>query len=156
LGHYYVYAQTLFPEVVFEYVIKDSPGLCAIGASLLPEVTFVSNDAEALGQSYDFVFASSSLHYARDHYGPPLVRLRAGMADGDPYAVPRTKQRLCSVQGPHRYAYVTEYPGWSVNTLKMLDFVAARGFDLARQFFVAEQHSTALRRSRQANVGRPS
>ena len=54
---------------VLDYVVKDLPPFCEAGAALLPEVTFLSDEDAALGRSYDFVFASSSVHYTRDHYG---------------------------------------------------------------------------------------
>ena len=62
VGHYFVYARKLFPEIDMEFVIKDLPGLCEIGRELLPGATFVSNETQALSRRYDFVFASSSIH----------------------------------------------------------------------------------------------
>ena len=97
LGHYYVYARALMPTLL-DYVVKDLPGLCAAGASLLPEVTFLSEENVALRRSYDFVFASSSLHYARDHYGltRALVRLRSGLADDHPDPVSSSTPTISS------------------------------------------------------------
>ena len=53
LGHYYVYARALMPTLTLDYVVKDLPGFCAAGASLLPEVTFLSDEDVALKRSYD-------------------------------------------------------------------------------------------------------
>jgi putative methyltransferase (TIGR04325 family) len=141
LGHYYVYARALFPDLVLDYVVKDLPGFCATGAALLPEVTFLSDEAKAIGRSYDFVFVSSSLHYARDHYG--LLDSLCGcarhwlMITRTPF-VEQTDDFVV-VQRPHLYGYMTEYPGWFMNRARMLDFMSERGFDLIRQFLVAEQ-----------------
>ena len=141
LGHYYVYARALFPDLVLNYVIKDLPGLCTVGASLLPEVTFLSEENEVLRRSYDFVFASSSVHYARDHYG--LLQRLCDCAR-DWLMITRTPflehaDDFVVVQRPHMYGYMTEYPGWFMNRAKMLNFVAARGFELVRQFLIAER-----------------
>jgi putative methyltransferase (TIGR04325 family) len=140
LGHYYVYARALMPALPLHYVVKDLPGLCAAGSSLLPNVKFVSDDGEALARSYDFVFASSSVHYTRDHYGL-IDRLCASagewlMLTRMPF-VERNDDFLV-VQRPYLYGYITEYPGWFTNRTRMLDFISARGFDLERQFLVAE------------------
>jgi putative methyltransferase (TIGR04325 family) len=141
LGHYYVYARALFPDLVLNYVVKDLPGLCGAGASLLPEVTFVSDESEALSQSYDFVFASSSVHYTRDHYH--LLERLCGCASNW-LMITRTPfvekaDDFVVVQRPYMYGYMTEYPGWFMNRTKMLDFVSGCGFGLIRQFIVAEQ-----------------
>jgi putative methyltransferase (TIGR04325 family) len=141
LGHYYMYARVLMPTLSLEYVVKDLPPFCEAGAALLPEVTFVSEDSVALGRSYDFVFASSSLHYARKHYDL-LGRLCDSAQDWLmitrlPF-VEHTDDFVV-LQRPHMYGYMTEYPGWFMKRAKMLDFVAARGFELVRQFLVAER-----------------
>ena len=140
LGQYYVYSRALMPALPLEYVVKDLPGFCVAGESLLPAVKFVSDEGEALARSYDFVFASSSLHYTRDYYGL-LGRLCASagewlMLTRMPF-VERSDDFLV-VQRPYIYGYLTEYPGWFTNRTRVLDFVSARGFDLERQFLVAE------------------
>jgi putative methyltransferase (TIGR04325 family) len=141
LGHYYVYARTLMPSLTLDYVVKDLPGFCAAGAPLLPQVTFLSNEDATLKRSYNFVFASSSVHYTRDHYR--LIDRLCGCAR-DWLMITRTpfvehSDDFVVVQRPHMYGYMTEYPGWFMNRAKMLDFVTARGFELARQFLVAER-----------------
>jgi putative methyltransferase (TIGR04325 family) len=141
LGHYYMYARALIPTLPLEYVVKDLPSFCETGTALLPEVTFVSEDSVALGRSYDFVFASSSLHYARKHY-----ELLGRLCDSAQDWLMITRMPFVEhaadfvvVQRPHKYGYLTEYPGWFMNRAKMLDFVSARGFEFVRQFLVAEQ-----------------
>jgi putative methyltransferase (TIGR04325 family) len=141
LGHYYAYARALMPTLALDYVVKDLPDLCAAGRCLLPEVTFLSDEDVALGRSYDFVFASSSVHYTRDHY--QLIDRLCSSARGW-LMITRTPfiehaDDFVVVQRPHMYGYMTEYPGWFMNRPKMLDFVAARGFELVRQFLVAER-----------------
>jgi hypothetical protein len=41
------------------------------------------------------------------------------------------------------YGYMTEYPGWFINRQRLVDFVAARGLVLERQFLVAEEPNVA-------------
>jgi putative methyltransferase (TIGR04325 family) len=141
LGHYYVYARALFPGLKLDYVIKDFPGFCAAGERLLPDASYLSDEARALGRSYDLVFASSSLHYTRDYYGL-LGRLCDSAAEWLMITRAPIVQRsddFVVVQRPYMYGYMTEYPGWFINRQRLLDFVFARGFVLERQFLVAEE-----------------
>jgi putative methyltransferase (TIGR04325 family) len=140
LGHYYVYARELLPEIALDYVVKDLPGLCAAGRELLPDVAFVSNDDEALAQRYDLVFASSSLHYARHHY-----RLLDRLCDSAARWLMVTRAPMIQqhddfvvVQRPHMYGYMTEYAGWFMNKDRFLNHIAARGLALEREFVVGE------------------
>ena len=141
LGHYCIYAHRLFPELAIDYVIKDLPQLCRLGAELVPQAKFVVDEAEALARRYDLVFASSSLHYARDPYDL-LDRL---CASADKWLmITRTPiierhDDFIVVQRPHFYGYMTEYPGWFMNRKRLVDFANARKFSLERQFLVAER-----------------
>ena len=81
------------------------------------------------------------MHYTRDHYR--LIDRLCGCAR-DWLMITRTPfiehaDDFVVVQRPHMYGYMTEYPGWFMNRAKMLDFVVARGFELVRQFLVAER-----------------
>jgi putative methyltransferase (TIGR04325 family) len=140
IGHYFVYARRLYPEFDLDYVIKDLQGLCEAGRERLPEATFVSESTQALMRRYDFVFASSSLHYVRDCYAL-LDRLCASA--GNWLMVTRTPflemhEDFVVVQRPHMFGYITEYPGWFLNRKRFIDFVTTRGFSLDREFLVAE------------------
>lgn len=141
LGHYYVYAHALFPDLQLDYTIKDFHGFCEAGRQLLPAVTYTSDESQALSRSYDIVFASSSLHYTRDHYG-----LLGRLCDsaGEWLLVTRTpfverSRDFVVVQRPHMYGYMTEYAGWFINRPRFLEFVASRGLELQRQLLVAEE-----------------
>ncbi len=140
MGHYFVYARKLFPELELDYVIKDLPALCDAGRQLLPEAVFVSDEEQALARQYDLVFASSSLHYVRNCYGL-LDRICACaarwlMITRMPFV--ETHDDFVVVQRPHMYGYMTEYPGWFLNRRRVTDFVRKRGFALDREFLVAE------------------
>ncbi len=141
LGHYYVYATRLFPDVPFDFTIKDLAGLCATGAKLLPGATFEPDEAKALSRKYDLVFASSSLHYTRDRYGL-LGRLCDSANEW--LMITRTPvveqhDEFVVVQRPHAYGYMTEYPGWFMNKKRLSDFMNDKNFSLERQFLVAER-----------------
>ncbi len=141
LGHYYVYARALFPDLKLDYVIKDFPGFCEAGGKLLPDAKYLSDESEALSRAYDFVFASSSLPYTRDLYGL-VAKLCDSAADW--LMITRTPMiehhdDFVVVQRPHMYGYMTEYAGWFINRRRLVDFVVARGFCLEREFLVAEE-----------------
>jgi putative methyltransferase (TIGR04325 family) len=141
IGHYFVYARKLYPELALDYVVKDLPCLCEAGRQLVPEATFISDEARALSRRYDLVFASSSLHYTRDCYGL-LDRLCAAsarwlMITRTPFV--ETHDDFVVVQRPHSFGYMTEYPGWFLNRKRVVDFVTQRGLVLEREFLVAER-----------------
>jgi putative methyltransferase (TIGR04325 family) len=141
LGQYFVYARNLYPELTFDYVIKELPKACEVGRTLVPQVTFLADDEAALSRQYDLVWASSSVHYTRDRYGL-LRRLCASAASSIMITrLPVVEQHddFLVVQRPHRYGYMTEYPGWFMNKERFLSFMKERGFQLVREFLVAEQ-----------------
>lgn len=143
LGHYYIYARALFPEVSFDFTIKDLTPLCRAGAALIPEVTYLDDDHLALSRRYDLVVASSSIHYSRDPY-----KIIGDLCDsvGEWLLVTRTpivehSQDFVVVQRPHAYGYLTEYPGWFMNRTRLVNSVTRKGLSLERQFLVGEQPS---------------
>ena len=141
LGHYCVYARKLFPNLTIDYVIKDLPGLCALGAELVPEATFVVDETEALARRYDLVFASGSLHYVRDPYDL-LDRLCASAEEWLMITrVPSIERHddFVVLQRPYLHGYMTEYSGWFMNRKRLVDFAGQRKFSLERQFLVAER-----------------
>ena len=155
LGHYYMYAHVLFPDLKLDYVIKDFPGFCEAGRKLLPDAKYVSDESAAFSRSYDFVFASGSLHYTRDHYG-----LVGRLCDSSAEWLMITRMPMIEnhddfvvVQRPHMYGYMTEYPGWFINRRRMVDFVTARGFRLERQFLVAEEPNVPNAPERAVDIG---
>ena len=145
IGHYYQYARALFPHSEFRYVIKDFEELSAAGRPRNPGARFVETDQAALAAPHDLVFASSSLHYARDVFGL-LDRLAA--ASTRYLFVTRTPfveraDDFVVVQRPHRYGYMTEYAGWFLNRTKFEEFLAGRGLRLERAFMLAERPHVA-------------
>ena len=142
LGQYFVYARNLYPEFTFDYVIKELPEACEIGSTLVPEATFLADEKAALSRQYDLVWASSAVHYTRDCYGL-LDRFCASAISSIMITrLPVLEQHddFLVVQRPHRYGYMTEYPGWFMNKERLASFMSARGFKLVREFLVAEQY----------------
>lgn len=141
LGHYYIYARALLPEVDFEYHCRDLPLLTAGGRQVLPNAQFHDTDEEALSRTYDLVLASSSLHYSRD-----WRRTLQGLASATDHYLYVTRQPFVEtgpsfvvVQRPYRHGYETEYPGWFLNRTEFLAEARGFGLDLLREFLIAER-----------------
>jgi putative methyltransferase (TIGR04325 family) len=140
LGQYFVYAQSLYPDLTFDYVIKELPRACEVGRTLVPQATFLADDEAALSRRYDLVWASSSVHYTRDCYGL-LHRLCASATSSimiTRLPVVEEHDDFLVIQRPHRYGYMTEYPGWFLNKERFLSFMKERGFQFVREFLIAE------------------
>ena len=141
VGHYYLYARRLLPELALEYVIKDLPPLCAAGRELAPSAIFWSEDAQVFSQTYDLVFASSSVQYNRDFYRT-LAQLceatgRWLFITRSPFI--REHDDFVVVQRPSRYGYLTEYAAWFVNRNRFVAFVESKNFTLEREFLLDER-----------------
>lgn len=141
IGHYASLASELFPGVHFDYVIRELDTLANAGRSLLPQVSFLCDDDEALSQPYDLIFASSSLQYSRNIYDLLSKIAESGsrwiMVCRMPF-VDHTDDFVV-LQRPHRYGYDTEYTGWFLNRFKFIDFMKAKGYRLDREFLNDER-----------------
>ncbi len=141
LGHYYLLARALVPEVELEYHCKDLPIICGRGRILLPEVHYHDEVESCLGRRYDLVVASSSLHYS-EHWREIAAQLVA--MTGSFLFVTRTPVVFRSpsfvvVQRPTRFHYGTEYLGWFLNRAELLDALDSLGTELVREFLVDER-----------------
>ncbi len=140
IGHYYLLAQALLPGVKIEYHCKDVPILCEHGARLFPNQHFTSNNS-CFERSYDFVLASTSLHYTEDWQGL-LQRLASVTSDYLYIAnLPCIEQAnsYVFVQRPYQYGYNTEYLGWAINRTEFLQTAKRSGLDLIREFVYGYQ-----------------
>jgi putative methyltransferase (TIGR04325 family) len=137
IGHYYVLAKSLLPGVKIEYHCKDLPLLAQHGSQLFPDQRFYSGD-ECLNGSYDFVMASSSLHYSQD-WQQVLSKL----------AHAATKYLLITrlptvvdapsfvfLQRPYAFGYDTEYLGWCLNRDTFVAEADKLGLALVREFII--------------------
>ena len=100
-------------------------------------MTFHTDDA-CLERSYDLVFASSSLQYARDW--ADLLR-RLGRATDGFLLVTRLPIALDApsfvvLQRAYAYGYATEYLGWVVSRTELLSEAAANGLALERELLL--------------------
>ncbi len=141
IGHYYLYARHLFPRARLDYTVKELASLCRMGTALNKGAKFLDDECEVLSLPYDLVFASSSLHYTRDIYG---LTARLCAAAAGYLFVTRTPfvdeaPDFVVVQRPYRYGYHTEYAGWFLNRSRFIGFVEDRGFELDREFMLAER-----------------
>jgi putative methyltransferase (TIGR04325 family) len=141
IGQYYRYAKAFYPDVPWDFSVKEVAELAEAGRARNPGATFFSDDAMALSRRYDGVCASGSIMYDRDvhrligklcyaaeHY---LLVTRTPFLDvSDDFVV---------VQRPYRYGYMTEYAGWFLNRERFIRTVEGHGFVLDREFPLAER-----------------
>jgi putative methyltransferase (TIGR04325 family) len=140
IGHYYLLAQALLPDVRIEYHCKDVPLLAEYGAKLFPDQRFYA-DESCLERTYDFVLASTSLHYCED-----WQRVLAGLAKatGEYLYITRLPTVVQApsyvfIQRPYAYGYNTEYLGWCLNKAEFLAEAGKLGLSLVREFVIGEQ-----------------
>ena len=140
IGHYCVLAQSLLPSVEIEYHCKDVPLMVQRGLELFPDQHFCS-DGACLDREYDFVMASSSLHYERD-WKALLGRLSAATARWlfvTRLPVVWSAPSYVFLQRPYKYGYGTEYLAWSFNRDEFLGIASQSGLELVREFVLGER-----------------
>ncbi len=139
LGHYFVLARALMPDLVLDYHVKDLPEFCERGRALLPEVTFHDDDTYK-ERSFDLVVASGALQYSQDWQdaasdlarvaGRHLYITRLPVFLGHPSAVVRQDARA--------HGFDSSFVGWFLNRPEFLAHLATCGVTLAREFYLAE------------------
>lgn len=140
LGHYYLVSQALVPDLEIDYHCKDVRVLADYGRELFPQAHFYA-DETCLGRSYDFVLASTSLHYSPDW----LATLKALAGATAEYMfvtrlpIVRQADSYVFVQRPYQYGYDTEYLGWCLNRKEFLEGAQTAGLNLVREFIIGEQ-----------------
>jgi putative methyltransferase (TIGR04325 family) len=144
IGHYCRLARALAPGVEIEYHCRDVPLLAAQGARLFPDQHFHGDDA-CFDRTYDFVLASTSLHYSRDWRDTVrrLARATAGRLLVTRLPVSERAPSYVFVQRPYAYGYGTEYLAWCLNRGEFLGGCAACGLEMEREFVIAEQPDIA-------------
>jgi len=140
IGHYYVLAKSLLPGVKIEYHCKDLALLAQHGSLLFPDQRFYSDD-ECLNGSYDFVMASSSLHYSQD-----WQQVFAKLAHvATKYLLVTRLPTVVEVpsfvflQRPYQFGYDTEYLGWCLNRDSFLAEADKLGLVLVREFVIGQR-----------------
>ena len=146
IGHYYLLARALLPNVRIDYHCKDVPVLAEYGAQLFPEQHFYTDDSY-LERTYDIVMASTSMHYIKDWQG--LLADLAGATQDYLYitGLP-TVLHAPSFVFVQR-AYDTEYIGWCLNREEFLKCAETTGLELLREFLVG--HKPFIHRAPEQN-----
>jgi putative methyltransferase (TIGR04325 family) len=140
LGHSFLLARSLWPELALDYCVRDLPEMAKVGRELLPELRYVDCDADAFARRYQLVVASGSMHYAVDW----RTQLQAlANATSEWLYVTRLPTLMNAnsyvfVQRVRGLGYDTEYLGWSLNRNEFLTAVTDLGFVLMREFLVDE------------------
>jgi putative methyltransferase (TIGR04325 family) len=139
IGHYYLLAKAVLPDVRIDYHCMDVPLFTEYGSYLFPNQHFYA-DESCLKHKYDFVIASGSLHYAE-----AWQKLLAGLAGATQEylyiaRLPIVLQTSSYVflQRPYSYGYNTEFLAWCLNRTSFLDETERLGLILLREFFTAE------------------
>ena len=133
LGHFYLLARALHPQLELEYHCKDLPLLADEGRTLLPEVHFHTDD-ECLREQYDLIVVSGALQYVRA-WKQFVPRLAQAAAPHLYVALTPTVEHCASfvfIQRPPMYG--TAYLGWCFNRSEIQAECAASGLSLVREF----------------------
>lgn len=142
IGHYYIFARALLPEIVINYHCKDLPTLVAHGTKLFPNQYFYT-DESCLEQKFDFVMASGSMHYDQD-WAKLLCKL-AQASKGYLFItrlpIVLSVPSFIFIQRPYRYGYNTEYLGWCINREEFLTKAEKLSLKLIREFIIDEHPS---------------
>lgn len=140
IGHYYMIAKKLMPELEINYTSKDIPLMCRHGKEFAPEATFDPTDA-CLEQKYDLVLSSASLYYSPDWQ--VTFKNLAKAAQGYLFVtrLPMVKKinSFVAVQRVYHYGYDTEYLGWCINEGELLAVAESAGLELVRKFITGER-----------------
>jgi putative methyltransferase (TIGR04325 family) len=144
LGHQHAIAQSVLPDVQFDWHTRELPAVCREGRLASPSMSFHESD-DCLDRSYDLVLASSSLQYAEDwraHLGRLCHATRESLLlTRVPLVV--SQPSFVVIQRAQAYGYDTEYLGWVFNRTELLDEAAATGLRLVREFFLQEPMDVA-------------
>jgi putative methyltransferase (TIGR04325 family) len=144
LGHFYVLARQLFPDLELDYHCRELPAVCAEGREVLPEVAFHDTD-DCFERSYDLVIASNSVQYEEDWQA--LLRQLADATASWMFLtrvpVARLHPSFVVLQRAHRYGYATEYLGWVINRDELLDAAHDAGLELERELVLLPELTVA-------------
>lgn len=140
IGHYYLISRALMPDLEIDYHCKDVPLLVEHGRELFPRAHFYVDD-DCLRRQYDFVLASTSLHYSQDWAAAlnGLIKATDGHIFITQLPIVFQAASFVMVQRPYKYGYDTEYLGWCLNREEFLQTAAAAGAELLREFIVGYQ-----------------
>jgi putative methyltransferase (TIGR04325 family) len=141
LGHYYLLARAVVPDLELDYHCKDFTHMCRLGRELLPEVHFHDTVEGVRGKRYDLVIASSSLHYSENwrEVASDLVAMTGSYLFITRMPIVLRSRSFVVVQRPHGLNYRTEYFGWFLNRGELVDTLQALGMTMLREFLIDER-----------------
>jgi putative methyltransferase (TIGR04325 family) len=153
LGHYYLLAKTLLPDVGIEYTCYDLPKMAALGSELLHGQRFTSDD-RCFDRKYDLVVVSSSLHYSRN-WSEVLTRLAKATKSYLYLArlpIVITEKSFVYVQRTYKYGYNSEMLSWCFNEGELQNCIRTLKFILLREFDYGEH--VPIFRAPEKNISR--
>jgi putative methyltransferase (TIGR04325 family) len=134
LGHYYLIARALLPDVVFDYHCKELPAMANEGKRVNPQVKWHTDDS-CLSRPFDLIMFSIVLTYIRDW--KTLLRRASGSTTRYLYiqepAIERTPSYL-SLQKFRGAAMLYQ----SFNKAELCEAVQSTGLRLIREFWFGE------------------
>ncbi len=140
LGQYFLIAKRLMPGLKIDYTCKETSEMCAIAKKLFTQGFFSDSIDIIFSQKYDFILASSSLHYEKNW--KKLVHNLAQCINGrghllvtyQPFV--EKSSSFVFIQRPYQYGYQTEYLGWCLNKMEFLDGASKAGLHCIQEFII--------------------
>jgi len=141
VGQYWEICRAVAPDLELDYHCRELPEFVRRGREIYPQIAFHDDDTWA-SRTYDFVFASSSLHYVEDWRRQ--LRNLARVAVGGRLFVTRipvafSGESYVFVQRPYAWGFATEYAAWCFNRNEFLDECARIGLSRAWEFVSGER-----------------
>jgi putative methyltransferase (TIGR04325 family) len=140
LGKYLRIANIFFPHLKINYTCKETTEICGVAQRLQLVGRFSDNDNEVFNSKYDFVLASSSLHYEKDwqqllfHTSNSLNENGYLLVTLQPFI--KYNKSFVFIQRPYQYNYQTEYLGWCLNEEEFLKETSKLGLDCLQEFII--------------------
>ena len=135
LGHYGLAARHLLPNLDFDYVVKELPGLCAVGTAHNSSARFVADDDVCFARTYDIVMANGSLHMLQD-WKATLARMACATTSILLInAVPLVEKAASFVilQRLRSRGFHNDFYSWAINRQELLGEAARHGLALERE-----------------------
>ena len=145
IGHYSQICRAVASDLELDYHCRELPEFARRGREIYPIVTF-HDDESWRERTYDFVFASSSLHYVESWRDK--LRELAAVAPGRRLFITRIPvvfeaASFVFVQRPYAWGFGTEYASWCFNRCEFLQGATELGLSPAWEFVTGERAEIA-------------
>jgi putative methyltransferase (TIGR04325 family) len=140
VGHYYVLARALRPDLRISYHCKELPVIAECGRKLVQDIVFYDDDDSCLERRYDLIVLSGALHYHRD-----WKRVLAELAKKAAYLyvtrmpLVERSDSFVALQRPYGCGYDSEWLCWCLNRAELFFVVKTCGLELIREFLLHER-----------------